>query len=211
GRAALVGVGVGMTVVLQSSSAAVATTLAGLHAGTIGLEQAALLVIGQNLGTTFTAALASMGGSVPVRRTALAHILFNGGTAVVALAAFPILLGGALAVAGESDPEIAVALFHTVFNLIGVGLFLPFTPRFAGFIERLVPERGPTLTRHLDPSVAQMPAVALEAARRSATGVLFLLFGRAARILLGEDRPGGAAGATLAAQGGAALGEIRTF
>jgi len=73
GRLALVGLGVLMTVVMQSSSAAVATTLAALHAGTIGLDHAAALVIGQNVGTTVTAGLAAIGASTAARRTALAH------------------------------------------------------------------------------------------------------------------------------------------
>lgn len=65
---------------MQSSSAAVATTLTALHAGTLDLPQATYLVVGQNLGTTVTAVLAAVGASVPARRTALAHILFNLGT-----------------------------------------------------------------------------------------------------------------------------------
>src|SRR5690606_2049087 len=69
-----------MTVVMQSSSAAVATTLAALHAEAVSLEQAAVLVIGQNIGTTVKAGLASIGASVPARRTAAAHVLFNVGS-----------------------------------------------------------------------------------------------------------------------------------
>jgi len=64
GRLLLVLIGVFMTVVLQSSSAAVATTLMALHAGTIDLTQAAALVVGQNVGTTVTAALGSIGATV---------------------------------------------------------------------------------------------------------------------------------------------------
>src|SRR5690606_35914104 len=70
-RFVLAGIGVVMTVLMQSSSVALATTLTALASGAIGLEQAAALVIGQNVGTTFTAVLASVGGSVPARRTAL--------------------------------------------------------------------------------------------------------------------------------------------
>jgi phosphate:Na+ symporter len=64
------GLGVVMTVVMQSSSAAVATTLTALHTGAIGLDQAAALVVGQNVGTTVKAALAAIGASTAVRRTA---------------------------------------------------------------------------------------------------------------------------------------------
>jgi phosphate:Na+ symporter len=177
-RILLVLVGAVMTVVMQSSSAAVATTLTALHAGTVGLEQAALLVVGQNLGTTVKAILASIGGSVPVRRTALAHILFNLFTALLALALLPLLLGASVAIAGEGDPAVTIALFHTAFNILGVAALFPFLAPFARLVERLVPEGAPSLTRNLDPSVAEVPAVAVEAARRAAVDVAGVLFER---------------------------------
>ncbi|MEQ9617203.1 MAG: Na/Pi symporter, partial [Phycisphaerales bacterium] len=77
GRFLLVLIGVVMTVVMQSSSAAVAATLIAVDSGAIGFEQAAALVVGQNIGTTVTAAIASIGASTPAKRTALAHIAFN--------------------------------------------------------------------------------------------------------------------------------------
>jgi len=183
GRAVLVGIGAVMTVVMQSSSAAVATTLTGLHSGTLGLEQAALLVVGQNLGTTVKAGLAALGGSVPVRRTALAHILFNGVTGGLALLLFPLLLRGAIAIAGEADPALAIAMFHTTFNFIGVLVLFPVLGPFARVVERLVPEGAPTLTRNLDSSVAEIPAVAVEAARGASLAVARELFERAAETV----------------------------
>jgi phosphate:Na+ symporter len=179
GRVVLVGVGAIMTVVMQSSSAAVATTLTGLHAGTLGLEQAALLVVGQNLGTTVKAGLAALGGSVPVRRTALAHILFNGITGGLALLLFPLLLRGSTLVAGEADPAVAIALFHSSFNLIGVLVLFPVLGPFARMVERMIPEGVPTLTRNLDASVAEIPAVAVEAARGASLAVARALFDEA--------------------------------
>ncbi|NUM78660.1 Na/Pi cotransporter family protein, partial [candidate division KSB1 bacterium] len=89
GRMLLVVTGIAMTVVMQSSSAAVATTLTALHGGAIDLTQAAALVVGQNVGTTVTAALAGLGAVTAAKRTALAHILFNVITGVVALAILP--------------------------------------------------------------------------------------------------------------------------
>ena len=77
GYALLVAVGALMTVVMQSSSAAVTTTLAAIAAGSINLEHAAALVIGQNVGTTVTASVAAIGGSAAARRTAVAHVAFN--------------------------------------------------------------------------------------------------------------------------------------
>ncbi len=171
----LVLLGVAMTVVMQSTSAAVATTLTALSTGTIGVAQAAALVIGQNVGTTVTAGLAAIGASVPARRTALAHVLFNVSTAAVALA----LLPGVPRVAawatrwwGESNDALFLAAFQTGFNLLGVAMLLPVTDRFARLITRLVPDRGPPLTRYLDRSVTRVSAVAVETAHRTLREIL---------------------------------------
>jgi phosphate:Na+ symporter len=171
GRLALVAIGAAMTVVMQSSSAAVATTLAGVHAGTISLEQAAALVIGQNIGTTVTAGIAAIAASVAARRTAVAHVLFNAITGVIALAILPFFVAVIERGVGSSDPAIVLAMFHTTFNLLGIVLFLPFLTRFSALVTRLVPERGPVLTRRLDATVTQVAAVAVEAARRTLSDI----------------------------------------
>ena len=187
GRLALTLIGAVMTVLLQSSSAAVALTLTALHSGAIALDQSAFLVIGQNLGTTITAVLASVGASVPARRTALAHILFNLVTGALAFVAADRLLeivavlGRAL---GNGGPAVGIALFHTVFNLIGAVLFLPVLGLFAGLINRLVPDRGPALTRHLDRSLLQIPAVAVEAAARALAAIGALTLSEAVDLLV---------------------------
>ncbi|HSJ63646.1 MAG TPA: Na/Pi symporter [Gemmatimonadaceae bacterium] len=170
GNLLLVGVGAAMTVVMQSSSAAVATTLTALHSGAIGLEQAAALVVGQNIGTTVTAAIAGLGASVFARRTAVAHILFNVLTGLVAFALIPFLLRmEARLWPGSATPEPAllVAAFHTVFNLIGVALLAPVFGRYVALVARMVPDRAPDFARHLDPNVARIPVVAAEVARRT--------------------------------------------
>jgi phosphate:Na+ symporter len=175
GRLLLVGIGAGMTVVMQSSSAAVATTLTALHAGAISLPQAAALTVGQNVGTTVTAALACIGGSVAAKRTAVAHILFNVITGVVAFIALGpfVALADSLAdrISGGSD-AVSIAAFHTAFNVLGVVLLAPWMRQFARLVARLVPERGPVLTRRLDSSVATIAPVAIEAVRRTLGDIL---------------------------------------
>jgi phosphate:Na+ symporter len=192
GALAAVAVGLLMTVVMQSSSAAVATTLTALHAGAVNFEQAAALVIGAAMGTTVTGALAAIGGSVPARRTALAHVLFNLATGIIALALLPVLLG-ALAMAQrhfELVPgAVSLAAFHTLFISLGVVAFLPFTDRLAGWIEALVPDRGPRLTRHLDDSLLQAPPVALAATGRALTALLMECIDEFASLLAGGSRP----------------------
>jgi phosphate:Na+ symporter len=169
-HAAALGIGLLMTVVLQSSSAAVATTLTALHAGAVNFEQAASLVIGAAIGTTVTGALAAIGASVPAQRTALAHVLFNAATGLVALLLLPGFLWGiglAQRYLGLDAGATSLAAFHTAFIAVGVLLFMPLVDPFARWIERLLPDRGPELTRHLDDSLYQLPAVALEASGRA--------------------------------------------
>lgn len=170
----LIVIGAVMTVVMQSSSAAVATTLAALHTQAITLEQAAVLVIGQNIGTSVKAMLAAIGASVPAKRTAVAHTMFNVLTACIALVLLPVFLFVAKRVAGDAENPDAVSLaaFHTGFNIVGVAVFLPLTQWFAGLVMRFVPEPAPTLTRHLDPSVIEVPSVAVEAVRRTLINIL---------------------------------------
>src|SRR5690606_14148574 len=102
-----------MTIIMQSSGAAVATTMTAVHASALDVEQAAALVIGQNLGSTFTAVLAAIGAAVPARRTALTHILFNVTTAVVAFFTFPPVF----AAIGAAVPARRTALTHILFNV----------------------------------------------------------------------------------------------
>jgi phosphate:Na+ symporter len=186
GALVLVGIGVVMTVAMQSSSAAMAVTLAALHTGGIDLQQGAALVIGQNIGTTVTAALASIGASNAAKRTALAHILFNLITGLLAFGLLPAFAWGVGVLeqfTGDDAGVGSLAAFHTAFNAIGVVLFLPFTSPFARLVERLTPERGPRMARHLDASVARLGAVGLEAARRSLTEVLAACVSRAVALV----------------------------
>jgi phosphate:Na+ symporter len=186
GRLLLVAVGVAMTVVMQSSSAAVATTLTALHSGTLRLEQAALLVVGQNMGTAVTAALASIGAAAAARRTALAHVLFNGFAGCLGLLMLPLLLYVVAWLREAGHPvegAVAIAAFHTGFNLLAVAVLLPLIGPFAALVTRLLPERGPVLTRNLDLSVAETGPVAVEAARRTTVEVGALILDAAQRLL----------------------------
>ena len=162
------GIGVFMTIVMRSSSAAVAT-LTALHANVINLSRPPL-VIGAAIGTTITGAMVAIGGSVSAKRTALAHIVFNLTTGVFTLALLPVFLGG-LALAqqqvGLDSGPVSLAVFHTTFIALGVMIFLPFSRSYARWIERWLPERGPRLARHLDDTLLQAPAVALESTRRA--------------------------------------------
>jgi len=179
-------IGIGMTLVMQSSSAAVATVLTALHADAIHFDQAAALTIGAAIGTTVTGVLAAIGGSVPAKRTALAHVLFNLATGLLALALLPaFLLGIALAQEhlGLGSGAISLAAFHTAFIALGVVLFLPFVHSFASGIEWVLPDRGPAFTRHLDKTLLHSPPVALEATHRALKETACALFDDFTRVI----------------------------
>ena len=161
----LAATGLVVTVLIQSSSAAVALTLVLLQGGVIDVGQAAAMVVGMNVGTTFTALLASLGGSRQMRQTAMANLVFNLSTGALALPF--VLLGAGLleALATRSDALTALMVFHTGFNLVGTALFLPLTPAFARFIRRMVPEGRDALLVELDRALLRDAAAALMAAQ----------------------------------------------
>lgn len=192
GRLQLVLLGLFSTVITQSSGAGVATTLAALAAGVIGLPQACALVIGMDVGTTVTALMASIGASLSARRTAAAHVIFNLFTAVGAFLLLPAYL--ALLRLGwpaliERDPEFGLTAFHSGFNLLGVLLVLPFTAPFAALIRRLVrPGEGRLIDDLADTPPAD-PAAAISQARHSLEPCLLELL-QLLRDGLGNGRPG---------------------
>lgn len=172
-------IGIAMTVVMQSSSAAIATTLTALDAQAMNLSQAAAITIGAAIGTTVTGALAAIGASGPAKRTALAHVVFNLVTGLIALAILPLVMIAMQAFLARYPDTQAVTLlaaFHTFFIALGVVLFLPLVGRFSGWLERSVPDVGPRLTRHLDRSLKAAPAVAIGATRRALVDTALELF-----------------------------------
>ena len=184
--------GLALTAVLQSSTAAIATTLTALHTQTIHFDQAAALVVGAAIGTTFTGALATIGGTLYAKRTAVAYILFNAVAGLLAMAMLPVLfwvIGWLGEHAGLDAGAMSLAAFHTLFIALGVALFLPVVPRFAALVERLLPEREEALTQRLDDSLLTIPAVALEAAQRAleqTTKQLLAIYGD---LLAGRQPP----------------------
>jgi phosphate:Na+ symporter len=170
GRLVLILIGLVMTVVMQSSGAAVATTITVLSTGAIGMDQAIALVIGQNIGTTATAALAAIGANVPTKRTALSHILFNLSTGLILWLIFPLAVSAVIGVSnllGWDDPSSILALFHTMFSLFGILLFAPFIRQFVKAITWILPDKKSRITKHLDMSILSIPEVAVEAASQA--------------------------------------------
>ncbi|MDG1571312.1 Na/Pi symporter [Robiginitalea sp. M366] len=147
------GVGTLLTIVLQSSSATMALTLVMTAQGWIPYELAAAMVLGENIGTTITANLASLVGNYQARQTARAHLIFNLLGVVWMLGVFyPFLeavawLSGKL---GSGSPyleagaiPVAISLFHTSFNVCNTLLMVWLVHPLAWLVRKLVPERAP--------------------------------------------------------------------
>lgn len=175
GRFRLLLLGVAVTVVIQSSSAGVAATLVLLGTGGVSLPQAASMVIGMDIGTTFKSVVATVGGSRDMQRTAIAHVVYN---VVTGIAAFAVVTTAvpALARVFDGDGPAALVAFHTLFNLLGVLLLLPFTSRFARAIELLVPGSGAVLGEPPDRRLLADAAAALDAARGASDADAAALF-----------------------------------
>lgn len=163
------GIGFALTVLTQSSSASIALILTAAGQQVAGLDAAAAAIIGANVGTTSTAMLAVLKATPNAKRVAAGHVIFNMVTGVVALALLPVLIwsvdrtGGWLGVDGRPEP--VLALFHTLFNLLGVVLMLPVADRLARALGRLfrTAEEDLGRPRHLDGTVVATPALAVAA------------------------------------------------
>lgn len=154
------GLGLALTMVLQSTHATLMLTLTALSLGQVNLMQAACIAIGANVGSSVTTGLAgALGGNRSGQRLALAHVLFNVTTAVITFALITPLVWLTQYIAdliGFADNKlIMLAIFHTLFNMFGVMLFWPERDRLAQLLVRLLPE--PAEPRVLIP-VLEIPA-----------------------------------------------------
>lgn len=164
GRLQLLFLGLGFTIVTQSSSAGVALTLTAVFTQLIQFEQAAALVIGMDVGTTVTSFIATIGGNVGAKRTGYSHVIYNLMTAVLALfllSPYIQVLQWVSSTLLYENPEIALVGFHTLFNTLGVVLILPFTQLFSQLIKQLIPEKVSEYTHRLEPQLLSTSELAL--------------------------------------------------
>ncbi|WP_371372197.1 Na/Pi cotransporter family protein [Thalassotalea aquiviva] len=169
-RIQLIVFGILFTIVTQSSSAGIAATLTALNADFIVFEQAAALAIGMDIGTTATAALATVGGSINSKRTGFSHVIYNVLTAIMAfflISPFIAIITTFFPTLLTDDSEIALVIFHSGFNFLGVLLVLPFTHHFAHLMQTLIVAKPHQHNRFLDESLLQTPDLALLSVRKS--------------------------------------------
>lgn len=202
----LVVVGLAMTAVMQSSTAAIAVTLSAQYAGAVGVDQACALIIGQNIGTATSSALAAIGATRTAKRLALAYILFKLISAAIALALFPVTVPLLVRASQTIDGVTLLAGYHTAYNVVGVAILLPLIDRFTRFVERVLPERGSPLTRCLDPAALLTPIATEEAVRRTVARAL-----EAMCASIGEALRGAGKQAVSVTEAGDALRQAQEF
>ncbi|MBA3314237.1 MAG: Na/Pi cotransporter family protein [Planctomycetaceae bacterium] len=176
-------VGCIMTILVQSSSATLGITISLAFEGVISYPTAAALVLGENVGTTITAFLASLGTTTNARRAAYFHVLFNlVGVCWIVPIFFPYIgmiqwaLGGDVGAPSSAGGDTtyprttaAIAATHSVFNVLNTLLFLPLMPAVVRMLERAVPgkhfKEKPHLT-DLDIRMLESPSLAIEQSRK---------------------------------------------
>lgn len=170
-----IGVGTLITVMIQSSSATMALTMALAAEGVIDFPTAAALVLGENIGTTITANLAAIRTEITARRTARLHFLFNIFGVLWAVFLFtPFTSLIEWGVPGNSadirNIPSHMAAFHTTFNVINTLIFLPFIHSLVALVVRLVPgkeqEEEERHILYLDAGIINTPFMALSAVRQ---------------------------------------------
>lgn len=142
--------GAGATAIINSSSSVIAIIQKIYATGGMDMVAATAFVLGSNIGTTMTALLASMGGSLATKRAGLFHTIFNiSGALIVMLFIHPysnFIL--ALNTRVNGNPTLAVGINHFVFNFVFAILVVPFIPLLIRLLKRLIP--GEDKVRALD-------------------------------------------------------------
>ncbi|MBP89920.1 MAG: sodium:phosphate symporter [Planctomycetaceae bacterium] len=165
-----------LTILVQSSSATLGITISLAATGVISLETAAALVLGENIGTTVTALLASIGATTNARRAAYFHVLFNiiGVFWITLIFAWYIefiksIIPLVQLIFRGDTTTVGIATTHTVFNVTNTLLFLPFAPMLVRLLNRVVPSKSfkekPHLT-NLDMRMVETPLLAIEQSRK---------------------------------------------
>ena len=159
--------GLGITAIVQSSSASMGMLIALASEGIIPLSAALPILYGQNIGTCVTSLISSIGTNKNARRAAIMHLLFN----VIGTLIFLVFLNGPVVkfVTSINPGDVArqIANTHTLFNIISVLLLLPFTKLVIKLAIKLVPDKATDeddeakTVKYIDDRMIETPSIAL--------------------------------------------------
>ena len=166
-------IGAAATIIIQSSSATMALIITALATNQIMYINAIELAIGANIGTTVTAVIGAMASNANGKRLAVAHFIFNMTTGAIAiiflhqLSEFVSYLSSKIGI-GATDYAMQLALFHTIFNLLGVLTVSPFTSKLVKFLEGLFKDEKISIlkAKYLDDAIIEVPHAAMAALKK---------------------------------------------
>ncbi len=164
-------VGIILTVIVQSSSATIAILQNFYANGMVDLQAALPILLGDNVGTTITAVLAALAGSIAAKRAALVHVIFNiiGATIFMILLPIFVIYVGHLEDFFSLNKPMTIAFAHGSYNIINTLIHLPFVGALAWLVVKIVPGRDFSedfTPKHLDPLLLkQSPSIAIQGAQ----------------------------------------------
>lgn len=186
-------VGLFLTAIIRSSAATLGILVGFAFAGLVSLRGAIPFILGANLGSAFSAVIASWRGTTEARRIAIAQVVFK--LVVVALC-LPFLspLVRLFAATGTS-PARQIANAHTLLNIFAALLFLPLIRPYERLLRRLVPERdaGAFAPRYLEPGALAAPELAVAQVTREVlrmADIVQEMFNAALTVFLQGDKEG---------------------
>ncbi len=168
------------TVVIQSSSATMAIIITALASGQIVYTNALALSIGANIGTTITAIVGSIASNENGKRLAVAHFIFNAVTAIFTMlfiyqiAQLVDIVSDFFGVA-DDDYIIKLAIFHTIFNVLGIVIVAPFTKKIVAYLKTLfIPKiKSKSKPKYLNYEVIEVPKAALVSVKKEVLNLYF--------------------------------------
>ncbi len=190
----LVLLGAAFTAIIQSSSVMTSIALAMVVTGLIGIDQGIFLTMGSNIGSCVVAVIAGVSSGTNAKRTALIHLLFNCSgvvlflIAAMALGWFGISYGSLFERLFPSAPQVQLAMFHTFFNTVTVGIMLPLTGALVALVIRMIPERtlpkdAEFSLRYVDENMLRTPPVAVSQVKREILRMADIALGNVDRAL----------------------------
>ena len=155
--------GIVVTVLLQSSSTTIGIIIAFATVGLLELEASVYLILGDNIGTCITAAIASVGGKLASKRLALGHALFNIAGTIIFFPFIPLYLSYIPYL--SSDIARQIANTHTIFNVVNTLILLPLLPLFIMVLRKILPgeDYEKKEARFLDKNLLVTPNLAIKA------------------------------------------------
>ena len=169
-----IGIGVLATVVMQSSHATIVLILAALSVNQITYENALALTIGANIGTTITAVIGSLSSNIDGKRLAGAHFIFNVITATIAVLLMSEMIASVDLISSfmgisNDNYTLKLAVFDSLFKIMGVLIFIPFIDKLVHFLQRTIKSKkkkdGEEFEGaiYLNDSVLELPTTAISA------------------------------------------------